>query len=387
MRLWPFQPGARLALSAVFFLNGSVFGNWVTRIPAVKERYGLGEAGIGLVLLSFGLGALAAMTATGWLLTRLSSRRAIMVSATGFALLLMVPALASSLPLLILGVVLMGGFNGMLDIAMNTNGIELEEAGGRRILSGLHGLWSVGGLAGAVLGGAMAQHGVGLSAHFLGVALGALGFKALFFSGLSRAGEVPTAAPGREAGRSPVFVRPPRALYGLALIAFSVFLMEGAVADWSALYLRETLGAGPAMGATGYALFSLCMAAGRFGGDRLLERYPATALIRRGSGLALAGLAVALLMPLPAAALPGFALLGLGLSTLFPTVMSRAARHPRVPASLGIAAVTTTGYTGFLLGPGMIGFVAQATSLRLALGLLAGLGVAMVLAAPAAGEG
>jgi len=380
MKGLPWQPGPRLALSAVFWMNGTVFGNWVTRIPAIKEEFALSEAAIGLVLLCLGLGALAAMTATGWLLTRVSSRRVVMLSASGFCLSLAIPALAPNVAVLVLGVVLLGGCNGMLDIAMNTNGIELEEALGRRIFSSLHGLWSIGGLTGAAMGGALAEHGVSLPVHFLSVAAGALLFKAFFFSGLR-----PGAAAEAGEERPPTFVRPPRALYGLAFIAFSVFLMEGAVADWSGLYLRETLGAGPAVAAAGFAFFSLCMAAGRLCGDRL--HLPAPKLIRLGGVLALAGLAVALLAPVPAGAVPGFALLGLGLSTLFPTVISRAARHPGVPSALGIAAVATAGYTGFLLGPGVIGFVAEATSVRFALGLLAGLCAGVMLAARSAKAG
>ena len=246
-------------------------------------------------------------------------------------------------------------------------------------MSSFHAAFSFGGLAGAASGGLIAAAGVGLPAHLSGVAaLSALAAGPIYASLL------PARADRGEAG-TPAFARPTRALVGLGAIAFCVLLGEGAMADWSAVYLRGSLETGPGLAAAGYAAFSLTMATGRLFGDKLAEVLGPATLVRLGGIVAALGLAGGLLVATPAAALVGFAGVGLGLSVIFPIALG-AAGHTEGGTGPAIAAVSTAGYFGFLVGPPTIGFIAEGTSLGAALFLVVVLSVVVAVLAGAAGR-
>jgi MFS family permease len=360
----------------VFFTNGVVIGTWVVRIPAIKERLNLGEGLLGVALLGAAVGALVAMPVVGALVSRFGSRRIVGVSALALTVVLLTPGLASSLPLLVLAVVLLGAANGGLDVAMNAQAVAVERGYGRSIMSSFHAAWSFGGLGGAALGGLLASRGIGPLPHFSAVAvLAAIAFAAAYGALL------PSGADASEEG-APAFARPTRALLGLGIISFCVLLGEGAMGDWSAVYMDDTLRTGPGFAAAGYAAFSLSMAFGRLFGDRFTELLGPTTLVRTCGAIAAVGLGVALAAAHPYVALAGFACAGAGFSIVFPTALSAAGRTSG-PTGPALAAVTTAAYTGFLVGPPFIGFMAELTGLGYALYLVVALSTAVMILAGA----
>jgi MFS family permease len=368
---------ARFAVTSLFLAHGFLFGTWVARIPAVQAELDLGEGELGAALLCLTLGAVLAMPVAGWIVAREGSRATARQAIVVFAALLPGLALAPSLVLLALALLLFGAAAGTLDIAMNAHGIEVERRYARPILSSFHAGWSFGGLVGAGVGALAAWAGVGLLPHFTAVAvvIGASGL-------LASAALLPAGADRPDS--PPRLARPPRQLLALAALAFCGLFAEGAAADWSAVYLAGPLDAGAGLAALGFAAFSVAMAGFRLLGDRLTTRWGPVALMRRGGLLAGAGLAAALLIGEPAAALIGFACMGAGLAAVVPVAFRAAGSLAGVPAGAGIAALTTVGYTAFLIGPPVIGFVAEVAGLPLALGIVVVLlGVLAALAAEA----
>ena len=372
---------ARLAVLVVFFVNGFGFANWIVRIPTVQEKLSLSEGSLGLALLALAGGALATMVLSGGLVQKLGSRPIVGVAGSLFGLSLVLPGLAPSLPLLVLALLVAGAWHGALDVSMNAHAVVVEKEYRRPIMSSFHAAFSLGGLAGAASGGLLSVWGVGLVPHLSGVAVLSL----LAFTVASRA-LLPASADRGEEGGEPAFVRPNRALAGLGFIAFCVLLGEGAMADWSAVYLGGTLGTGPGLAAAGYAVFSLTMAAGRLCGDRLAKSFRPAVLVRGGAALAATGLGVSLAVGHPILALVGFACAGAGFSVVFPNVLSAAGRNGEMPAGAAIAAVSTAGYFGFLVGPSAIGFVAELTGLGAALYIVVGLSAAVAVMAGTLGR-
>jgi predicted MFS family arabinose efflux permease len=367
----------RLAVLGVFFANGVVIGTWVVRIPAVQQRLGLGEGLLGVALLGVAVGALAAMPLVGALVSRFGSRRIVGATALLLVLALVLPALAANLFLLVPALMLLGAANGGLDVAMNAQAVAVERGYGRPIMSSFHAAWSFGGLAGAALGGLLASRGVGPLPHFSALAfLAAIAFVGAYGALL------PSHADASEEG-APAFARPTRALLGLGIISFCVLLGEGAMGDWSAVYLDNTLRTGPGFAAAGYAAFSVSMAFGRLFGDGFTERLGPARLVRSCGALAAIGLGTALAAGQPLVALAGFACAGAGFSIVFPTALSAAGRTEGMAAGPALAAVSTTAYTGFLVGPPIIGFLAELTGLGYALYLVVALSFAIVIFAGA----
>lgn len=387
--LAPRLPAARWSLAALFFSNGAVFANWAARVPAVQAKLGLDNGVLGLALLGAAVGAIVAMPSAGWLVARHGSRRLSRVLALANCATLPLLALAPNLPLLILALVVFGAGHGGMDVAINAQAVAVEKHFGRPIMSSFHALWSTGGLVGAACGGLLASRGTGLAAHFTGAAL-ALGTLVLIVSPhLWPAANENDSAPGTDLGKEDVATplgvagnNSRRVLFGLGLITFCVLLGEGAMADWSAVFLSRSLGAGEGMAAAGYAAFSLAMAAGRFAGDGMIARLGPVATARGGGALAVAGLALALGIAQPWAVLTGFAAVGLGFAAIVPIAFSAAGCLPGVSPGAGISAVSTVGYLGFLVGPPLIGLVAQVSSLRAALWVVAVLSAMVAALAP-----
>jgi MFS family permease len=368
---------ARVAVTSLFFAHGVLFGTWVARIPAVKDKLELGEGELGAALLFLTLGAMLAMPVAGWIVSREGSRATARQTVVVFAALLPGLAFAPSLVLLAVALLLFGAAAGALDIAMNAHGVEVEHRYARPILSSFHAGWSFGGLVGAGIGALAAWAGVGPLPHFAAVAVvvavgGWLASSALLPAGADRPDSPPRLA------------RPPRQLLALAVLAFCGLFAEGAAADWSAVYLAGPLDAGTAVAALGFAAFSVAMVALRLLGDTLTTRWGPVALMRRGGVLAGTGLAAALLIGHPVAALLGFACMGAGLAAVVPVAYRAAGSLPGVPAGVGIASLTTVGYSAFVVGPPVIGFVAEAVGLPLALGIVVGLLAVLAALAPEA---
>ncbi|HET7479936.1 MAG TPA: MFS transporter [Rubrobacteraceae bacterium] len=368
---------ARLSVLAVFFLNGLAVASWFVRIPAVRDNLGLSEGLLGVALLGAAVGAMVAMPLAGALTSRFGSRRVVGVTALLISFSLIPPALAPNLFFLVPALVLLGASNGALDVSMNSQAVAVEKEYGRPIMSSFHAAFSLGGLAGAASGGLVAAAGIGPLPHLSAVAVLCASTALVAYRPL-----LPASADAAGDG-APAFARPTRALLGLGVISFCVLLGEGAMADWSAVYLKDTLTTGPGFAAAGYAAFSLAMAFGRLLGDRLTQRLGPAALVRACGALAAVGLGVALAVGQPYFALVGFACAGAGFSVIFPTALSAAGRTKGMAAGPALAAVSTAGYTGFLIGPPTIGFVAELVGLGGALYIVVGLSAAIVLLAGA----
>jgi MFS family permease len=362
----------------MFFISGAVQANWVVRIPAVQAKLQLSTGDLGIALLGMPVGLLLAMPLTTWASARFGTKAVTRASASCYCLLLALPALAPSLWLLLAALFLFGVAAGTLDVAMNAQGVVVEREYGKSVLSSFHGFFSLGGLVGAGIGGAIASFGIALLPHLLGMGI-LLAIAALAASPwlLSRRPQgAANIAPG------PIFVLPPPALFALGAVAFCSLFGEGAVVDWSAVYLKAG-GAGAGVAALGFAAFSLTMAAGRFVGDWLNFRLGSVRLLRLGGRVAAFGLLLALLTSQPAVTIFGFACVGLGLSVIFPLVVSAAGRDKSMPESSAIAAVTTLGYLAFFVGPPVIGFTAELFTLRSALLIVVGLSITIVVLARA----
>ncbi|MEA3207214.1 MAG: hypothetical protein QOE70_271 [Chthoniobacter sp.] len=374
---------ARLAVSALFFMNGALFASWVSRIPAVQAERGMSHGTLGLALLAIALGALVAMPLAGWSSSRFGSRRITQIAAALYGVALPLLACVANPALFALVLFCFGAAHGALDVAMNAQAVAVEQRYRRPIMSSFHALFSVGGLVGAALGGLVAAAGVAPATHFFGAALLLAASTAIFaFPRLLEAGE----AQAREllAGLEdrPKFAWPPRALLALGAVAFCVMMGEGAMADWSAVFLRQAAGATDAVAAAGYAAFSIAMALGRLSGDRLSTRFGPVMLVRAGGAIAAAGLGSALIFAQPALALLGFAAVGAGFATVVPQVFSAAGSTPGMASGPALATTTTIGYFGFLIGPPAIGFAAELIGLRGALGIVVAMTLLMIALAP-----
>ncbi len=366
---------ARAAVIAFFVLAGLSFSAWAVRIPDVKQKLGLDDATLGLVLLGMAVGSIVAMTSSGWSIARFGSRRVTAVCGLLVCVTMVPPVIAPSPGLLFAALFLFGAAYGTMDVAMNAQAVLVEEQYGRPIMSSFHALFSSGALVGSFIAGFIAGQGIAPFPHMLGTGI-VLAVLAL----AAQAHLVPAANEGSADG--PVFALPTGPLFGLGLVAFCVLLAEGAVSDWSAVYLRDVLGASAAAGGWGFTAFSLLMAAGRFAGDGLVQKLGAVRVIRGGGVLVAFGLGLALLVGSLPAAVVGFAFVGAGLAAAFPIAISAAGRTPGVPAGTAVAAVATAGYSGFLVGPPAIGLVSHALGgLQAGLAVVAVLGVAIALLA------
>jgi MFS family permease len=367
---------ARAAVASIFFLNGIIFGSWAARIPAVRDHVGLSDGGLGLALACGAIGAIVAMPLAGACATRIGSRRATRVA---FGLLCLAGgtvALMPSLPLLCAWMLLFGAAMGSCDVTVNAHGVAVERTYDRSIFAGFHAAFSLGGLAGGALGALAAATGLDVRVHLALVCAGAA------VTGLAWSRRFLEADADAVGNAGSVFVRPPRRLLALGALAFACLLVEGASADWSGVYLRDELGTSAAVAALGFTAFSVTMTLGRIFGDRLVDRFGPQAIVRGGGALAAVGFGGALVVAQPVAAVAGFACLGAGMAGVVPIVFRASGHVPGMAAGIGLAAVSSTGYLGFLVGPPTIGGVAELLGLPPALVLLVGLATIVALLAP-----
>jgi MFS family permease len=357
---------ARAAVAVVFAANGAMFGNWAVRIPAVKAELSLSDASLGAALLVPAAGALVSMPLAGALSARFGSRSATAGAAFAVFLVPCLLGLAPSLPWLVPALLVFGLTYGALDVAMNAQAVTVERAGGRPVMSSFHAAFSGGALAGSLTGALAAAADLPLALHLGGTGLVLLALSAPLLPAMMRE----EGRAGRPAGeRGPLFAWPRGRLLPLALIAVVVLLAEGSVADWSAVHLRQELGAAAGTAGLAFTAFSLTMVAGRLAGDRLVAAWGRVRVVRVSALVALAGGLVVVLVPSVAAAILGFAGLGVGLACVVPLVFVAAAGNDPEPGP-ALAAVSTAGYVGFLLGPPAIGGLAELVGLGAALAVL-----------------
>ncbi|HIW62778.1 MAG TPA: MFS transporter [Candidatus Stackebrandtia excrementipullorum] len=348
---------ARLAVTSAFIVNGLVFASWLPHIPVLKAELGLSDGELGLILLAPPSGAILAMTLTGAAAARFGS--AVVAKVTGVAYMtgLAVIGLGTgSAATLAASLLVAGALVGAFDVAMNAQGATVERAAGKPIMGSFHAAWSLAAAAGAAVGGVAAQYGVPLTLQ-----LGALGLLTLIVAAPFFRNFLTDAQPDTDKSTRSAGLRLEKGLILLALVAFAALLAEGAVADWSAVYLAEEQASSAVVAAWGYGLFSVAMFIGRMAGDRLVHRFGRSRSIfwaawTGGVGMG-AGLTVAQAIgPGPLAqgvAIVGMFVLGLGIAVIVPVMFSLAGDGP------GIAMVSNGGYTGWLLGPAVIGGMGQ----------------------------
>lgn len=358
-------PSPRVAVSTFFAIAGFISASWIARIPAAARKLDLDTAQLGSLLLFIAIGSLVAFQFVGRIIESQGSARTALFAGSGFVVGLSLLAL-SPRPAVLAGALFLYGIGfGGVDVAMNAQGVVVERRLRKPIMGSLHGYFSLGALVGAALSGLIAEAGIGLIPHFL--AFSAVGLGAIFWANRGQIAEDPAPEQHETAPKAARFALPPRALWSLGVIAFCGALGEGSMADWSALYVHDELGASEGVAAFVFTAFSTTMLIGRFAGDRIVAHVGPVRAVRAGGIIASIGMLLGLLPGTVAAAALGFSVMGLGLSVVIPVVYRAAGSTPGIPSGRGVAAVASMGYSGFLVGPPVLGYLAQVTSLRLAL--------------------
>lgn len=358
----------RLAISIYFFFSGLVFSSWVSRIPHIKDEFGFNEAELGGILFMLPLGSLAALPISGWLVQKFSSRVIGLLSILLYTVLLYGIAAAEQVFQLSVTLFLFGVVGNFCNIALNAQGLSIQERIKKPILSSLHAMWSLGAFVAAAISGWSMKMGYSTDLHFLLVAVLA-SFVALVLVYLF---VDDVGSDGRE---QKIFVFPNRSLLLLGVICFCVAMTEGAMADWSSLYYRQVANEMHNVSTAGYTAFAFCMATGRFVGDFFIHRFGHSRVLKFNGGLILTGIVLALTVSVPAVVILGFALVGFGVSSGIPIVYMLSAKNKTMAPAAALAAVSSLGFTGFLIGPPIIGFIAQLTGLRYALTIVAIMGL------------
>ncbi|WP_186153604.1 MFS transporter [Burkholderia gladioli] len=368
--LMPARAARRAALPtmAQFFMNGASFATWGVQIPVLKAAFGASEAQMSIAMLCVAAGAVLAMKHVGSWVARVGSARALTRSSVVYAAALLAIPLAGRFALMLPILAVFGMAMAAFDVAMNVQAAQVETRLERPIMSTMHGMFSVGGMAGAAFGGAMLAAGVSPRVHLAIVAA------LLCVSALYASSRLLADPPAGHDEASPDSTGIPRVLWILGGIAFLGLVCEGAMYDWAAIYLRDVTGASLDTSSYGYALFSTGMALGRFGADPLRRRLSVPTILRASAWLGFAGITLAIAVPLPAASLAGFALMGLGVANFMPFFFLAGTRLPGMSAAAGVAGVGRFAYAGMLFGPPLIGALTHATSLR---GGLAAISVTM----------
>ncbi len=354
---------ARWAIIIIFLVNGAGMATWLTRVPAIKDILNASKLEMSFVLLGPAIGALISFPVAGYLLGRFGSRPVTILMSILTCVALALLSLGSSIPSFFIFLFVFGFFNAAMDVSMNAQAADVEVGLNVPIMSSFHGMFSVGGIIGAFIARFFAGQDIGIFPHLplVAVCLAVANIIAAYYL-------LPTQPQRSDA---PVFALPSKAVFIVGLVGFCALVGEGAMGDWSALYLRDVLGTTEGFATYGFAAFSVAMMVGRFLGDPLTYRFGAKSLVIAGGLLAAAGLAFGLTTHTVWSVLFGFASVGLGLSVMFPIMVSIAAQQRPDNKGAAIAAVATMGYTGFLLGPPIIGFISHYTTLSWGLGVVA----------------
>lgn len=349
----------QISTRVAFFIAGFGISAWAPLVPYAKGRLGINAGELGLLLLCLGAGAIIMMPFAGMLAARFGCRLMIWIASLLICVSLPLLAVAASVPAIVAALLSFGAAMGMVDVALNIQAVIVEKASGRAMMSGFHGLWSVGGFTGAGIVSGLLWAGVSPLAAVLCVATVIVVLLLIFGRYL-----LPY---GSEEKNGALFVFPKGIILYIGILCFMVFLAEGAMLDWSVVFLTSLRGVEFSYAGLGYSLFSVAMVIGRLTGDRIVSKFGGKKILLFGGTGAALGLAIAIFIPNWITSLFGFGLLGLSASNIVPVLFSALGRQKVMPTNLAISAVTTLGYAGVLAGPAFIGFIAQATSLSFAL--------------------
>ncbi|MFF0007404.1 MFS transporter [Streptomyces tibetensis] len=362
---------SRYAVAAVFAVHGAVTGSFATRVPWIQDHAGVSAGQLGIALAFPAFGASVAMPLAGGIIHRFGSRNALRGLIALWTLSLVLPSLSPNLLTLCLALFTYGATAGMTDVAMNALGVEVENRLGRSIMSGLHGMWSVGALVGSAAGTLAAHLGSDARLHH------ALAAAVLTVMGVLSCQWVLDLQPAEDEDPPPRFALPPRSALLIGAIGFCAVFAEGASLDWSAVYLREQLETSAGLAAACTTGFTLTMALARLAGDKVVDRFGAVRTVRTSGVFAVLGGLLIVISDHPAVAMSGFALMGLGIAVVVPLCFAAAGRSGSNP-SMAIAGVATITYTSGLIAPSAIGMLAQATSLMVSFCLVTALSCGLV---------
>lgn len=376
---------ARVAVSTYFTVMGLVAGVWLARIPAVKAQAHLSDGTLGAALFALPVGLVLGSLAAERLVDRVGSAPLVRIGGIGICVVVVALGLARNLPELVVPMLVYGAFGGLQDVAQNAQGVQVEAAYGRPVMTSMHATYSLGAMIGSLVGGAFAWQGIGpLPTLAVGGGAGLVAMLAMspWLLAGKGAADAPKTAAEEEAG----IVRPVwQVVLALGVLAICGLVVEGAVGDWSAVYLRDDLGTSQGFAALAFASFSVTMTVGRLVGDRFVHRFGPARLTRACGIISVIGLVAALAFSSPPLAIAGFTLLGAGLASSIPQIFAAGGRaDPERPGS-GLAKVVGMGYAGMTAGPAVIGALATVIGLRLAFSITIVLAALMAIAAPALG--
>jgi MFS family permease len=364
----------RIATSVFFFIAGLTFATWASRIPAIQSKLQLSDAGLGGVLFSLPAGLMLSLPLSGWLVSKYGSRPMMITGALIYPALLLMLASASSVFALTFALFMFGMLGNLLNISMNTQAVGVEKLYGRSVMASFHGLWSLAGFSGALIGTLFVSQGIPPFMHFTIVAALAGILLLLFFR---------NTLPKDSGNNQPqkLFVKPDKAILLLGMIAFCTLLCEGAMSDWSGVYFKNIVKAPVSMITLGYVAFTAMMALGRFLGDWLVTKLGVKNMLQISGSMITSGLLLSVFFPNIVTATLGFLLVGFGVSSVVPIVYGLAGKSKTMSPGTALASVSTIGFLGFLIGPPVIGFIAQAISLRWSFTLIGILGFGTALLA------
>lgn len=363
---------AQISTRFAFLITGLAMSAWAPLIPFVKARLAIGESTLGLLILCFGVGSLLAMPVTGLLVNRYGCRRVITTTLLLMCISLVCLAISPGIPGMATNLLIFGMMLGATDVAMNMQAVVVEKASGRAMMSGFHGFYSLGGIFGAVVMSALMWLGLSPFHALLcltAVLLLMLAYCAKDLLPKNNTGNSMDGTTGGE--REPFFVIPRGKVLLIGSLCFVAFLAEGAVLDWSAVFLNTLRGIDPVYAGLGFACFSVAMTIGRFTGDKIVNALGGTRVVLWGGLCAATGFLLVVFIPFTAAAFIGFTLVGVGASNIVPVLFTAAGNQHSMPMGLAIAAVVSMGYAGLLAGPAVIGFIAELSSLNVSFGIVA----------------
>jgi MFS family permease len=355
-----------------FFIAGITSSSWASRIPDIKTKLQLSNAALGGVLFALPVGQLISLPLSGWLISRFGSRQLLIAASIFYPLtLILIPFAAFTWQLVII-LLFFGMWANLCNISMNTQAVEVEALYGRSIMASFHGLWSLAGFCGAAIGNFFVSNSVSPLINFLSIG-GIVGVLIASFYRYTLPVN-PAEAHDKES-KQKFFVKPDKFVWILGLIAFCCMICEGSMADWSGVYFQNIVKAPEKFITLGYVSFMATMATGRFLGDWMITRFGFQKILKFSGTLIASGLLIMITLPYLQAAVAGCLLVGVGVSCVVPMVYGLAGKSKTMPPQFALASVSTISFVGFLLGPPVIGFIAQVSSLRWSFALIALLGL------------
>ncbi|MFN3667206.1 MAG: MFS transporter [Sediminibacterium sp.] len=364
----------RIAVAIFFFMAGLCFASWASRIPDIKLKLGLSDAGLGAVLLALPSGLMLSLPLSGWAVTRFSSKTMITIAAVLYPLMLILIGAVTSSWQLAAVLFCFGVFGNMYNISANTQAVGVEFLYQRSIMATFHGIWSLAGFSGAAIGTFLIAQGINPLYHFIIICI-----TSLIVVLIAQRYILPNDT--KPENKQPIFARPDATILKLGLIAFGCLVCEGTMFDWSGVYFQKVVEAPKEMVTLGYTVFMATMATGRFLGDKLVTRFGIQRMLQVSGIVISSGLAVAVLFPTIVFATTGFFLVGLGVSSVVPLVYSSAGKSKTMAPGVALAAVSTIGFLGFLIGPPLIGFIAELAGLRWSFTIIAIIGFSTTITA------